>query len=283
MSVCLVFDLGRSGLRPGNEVRKHSDGPHRPLSSSAHRTSLRDHGLHVSRTALHRPRDRKSNERIGIRVQLAEFRRKARPPKESLEIIRKLWASDFVSYNGEHYTLTDVNLYTKPKGHIAIYVAADGPKAAVLVGQYGDGLATIDRVMSRFGELWKIIDQSAKDAGRDPANISRNIELFISYDRDYEQALGSIRKWKFMLIPNILSLRIHDPRELERRGQEDPDSELTNSWTIATSGEDLIRKAEEAIAVGFNEIEFHSSSPSEQEFIGVCGKEVLPYLREKHG
>jgi len=46
--------------------------------------------------------------------------------------------------------------------------------------------------------------------------------------------------------------------------------------------EELIKKAENAVAIGFNEIEFHSASPNEKEFLQVCRKSVLPYLVSRY-
>lgn len=201
--------------------------------------------------------------------------------KESLEIIRGLWTSDFVNYSGTYYTLKEAKLYTKPKGRIPIYVAANGPEAASLVGEYADGYATIDTVKENIKNLWPIIDRAAKDAGRDANQLMKNVELFFSYSNDYEQALTSARRWKSALIPNILNLPIDDPRELERQGKEIPDEELTKVWTIGTDAEAIIKKAEDAISLGYNEIQFHSASPSEEDFLTLCSKDVLPYLTQK--
>jgi coenzyme F420-dependent glucose-6-phosphate dehydrogenase len=192
-----------------------------------------------------------------------------------------LWTSDFVNYSGTYYTLKDAKLYTKPKGRIPIYVAANGPKAAELVGKYADGWATVDPVKEGIKDLWPLIDQAAKESGRDAGEFVKNVELFISYSQDYQEALASARKWKTVLIPNILNLPIDDPRELERQGNAIPDEELEKAWTITTDPEAVIKKAEDAITLGYNEIQLHSASPSEEKFLNMCNKHVLPYLKEE--
>ena len=203
--------------------------------------------------------------------------------KESLEIIRKLWTADFVNYSGKYYTLNGAKLYTKPRGRIQVYVAANHPHAANLVGEYADGFATIDSVKDNIKELWPIIERAAKDAGRDASLLVKNVELFFSYSEDYDEALASARRWKSGLIPNILNLSIHDPRELERLGNEIPDEELTKVWTITTDPEPIIKKAEESISLGYDEIQFHSASPSEENFLNMCSKDVLPHLKQIFG
>jgi coenzyme F420-dependent glucose-6-phosphate dehydrogenase len=200
--------------------------------------------------------------------------------KESLEIIRQLWAGDFVDYSGTYYTLKQAKLYTRPKGRIPIYVAAEGPHAAHLVGGYADGFATIDPVKADIKKLWPIIESAANYAGRDANQITKNVELFFSYSEDYDRALASARRWKSGMIPNILDLPTHDPRELERQGNEISDEALAKVWTITTDAEPIIKKAEEAISLGYNEIQFHSASPSEEGFLSMCSKDVMPYLKK---
>lgn len=200
--------------------------------------------------------------------------------RESLEIIRMLWNSDFVNYSGTYYTLKGANLYTKPKGRIPIYVAANGPKVAELVGRYADGFATIDTAKENIENLWPIIDKAASDSARSSENIVKNVELFFSYSQDYQAALASARRWKSGLIHNILDLPIYDPRELERQGNLISDEELKKAWAITTDSEAIIKKVEDSISLGYNEIELHSASPSEEIFLQVCNKEVLPYFKQ---
>jgi coenzyme F420-dependent glucose-6-phosphate dehydrogenase len=202
--------------------------------------------------------------------------------KEALEIIRQLWTMDFVDYPGTYYRIKGAKLYTKPKGRIPIYVAAEGPKAAGLVGTHGDGFATIDPVMGNIKNLWPIIEKAAKDAGRDASKFSKNVELFFSYSKDYDDALASARRWKSGMIPNVLNLSIHDPRELEKRGNEVvSDDELAKVWTITTDAEPIIKKAEMAISLGYDEIQLHSASPSEEDFLNMCKQDVLPQLKQQ--
>jgi coenzyme F420-dependent glucose-6-phosphate dehydrogenase len=202
--------------------------------------------------------------------------------REAVEILRALWTSDFVNYNGKYFRLNGANLYTKPKTQIPIYIAGYGPKAVTLVGKYGDGYATGSSAMSTYPQTWKIIEATAKSTGRDPGKISRNMEVFVAYDKDHEKALSAARRWKPVLIPNVLNSPIHDPRELESLGGKISDIELTNMISITTSADDLIKRAESAISLGINEIQFHNAGPSEEEFLDICGKEVLPYLKQQY-
>jgi alkanesulfonate monooxygenase SsuD/methylene tetrahydromethanopterin reductase-like flavin-dependent oxidoreductase (luciferase family) len=149
------------------------------------------------------------------------------------------------------------------------------------VGKYADGYATVDPFKGNIKNLWPIIDKAARDAGRNPEQLSKNVELFVSYSKNYDDALASARRWKSALIPNILNLPIADPRELELRGKQISDKDLAKEWTITTDPEDIVKKADDAIGLGFNEIQFHSASPSEEDFLNMCHGNVLPPLKQK--
>lgn len=47
--------------------------------------------------------------------------------------------------------------------------------------------------------------------------------------------------------------------------------------------EPIIKKAEAAISLGYNEIQLHSASPSEENFLNMCNKDVLPHLKQEFG
>ena len=163
---------------------------------------------------------------IPLGIPWPKFGERLQRLKESVEIIRALWTSEFVDYRGKCYSLKGANLYTKPRTKIPIYIAASGPSSAALVGSHADGYATVDHLLPRFKEIWQAIESSAKKAGRDPQTISKNIELFVSYDKDYANAVSSARTWKPVLIPDVLNQPIYDPRQLEDRGSHIDDPEI---------------------------------------------------------
>jgi len=219
---------------------------------------------------------------IPLGMHWPPFNERLQRLKETVEIVRALWTTEFVDYRGQCFSLKSSNLYTKPRTKIPIYMAASGPRSAALVGSHADGYATVDHLLPRFDKIWHWIESSAKKAGRDPLAIRKNVELFVSYDKDYTKALSSARRWKPVLIPDVLNQPTYDPRQLEAQGSQIDDSEIQKTWLIATDTEQLIRKAESVISLGFNEVQFHSASPSEDEFMRASKEVVLPYLKSTY-
>ena len=59
--------------------------------------------------------------------------------REAISLIRKLWAEDRVSFEGQYYKTANATIYDKPDGPVPIYIAAAGPQVAKYAGRAGDG------------------------------------------------------------------------------------------------------------------------------------------------
>ena len=193
---------------------------------------------------------------------------------EAVTIIKSLWEGDFVDYEGRHFRLSQARLYTKPRGRIPLYVAASGPKAVKMAGRLGDGLLT-NSSEKRLPEIIKLFEEAVEESGRDPREIPRMIEVSASYDEDYDKALAAISRW--LPVPN--GNDISDPRELDRRRVGVDPRKLAGN--VYTDMDELIRKIERIIRIGFTEVEIGSSSPDEEAFINEFGRKALPYLQER--
>ena len=204
--------------------------------------------------------------------------------KEAQQIIRSLWKENFVDYQSKHFTLNKANLYVKSKDDVPIYVAAAGQTMANYAGKSGDGFMTVgsrlhDERVEKIRALLKAVKDGAGEASRDYDSIPKMVELFFSYDPDYDKALQSAKKWKVTAIPNIVSREIHDPRELDALGKKVDDKAFEKDWLISTNLEDCVKIAEEYMRLGFNEIQFHSSSPDEDGFLDEFGHKFFPSLK----
>ena len=59
--------------------------------------------------------------------------------RESIELIRKLWTEERVTFEGEYYRTDRATVYDRPDEQIPVYLAASGPIAAKLAGRVADG------------------------------------------------------------------------------------------------------------------------------------------------
>jgi coenzyme F420-dependent glucose-6-phosphate dehydrogenase len=211
------------------------------------------------------------------------FRERVARVEESLDIIRGLWDKEFFSYTGKYFSVKDANIYDKPGKPVPIYLAASGATMAEVAGRRADGLYTTPAKEEKLRDvLLPAVRKGAESAGRSPGDINKMILCNVSWDEDYDKALASIRRWRAVAAPGSFEKEVWDPRELDRLGEAVPMEDLTWRWTICTDLEDVIKMVDAYIAMGFNEIEIRSGSPDETAFIAKFGRDILPYLREKH-
>ena len=113
------------------------------------------------------------------------FRERSERLAEAVELIRRLWTEERVTFEGKYYRTERATIYDRPEQPVPIWIAAGGPKAAQLVGRLGDGfICTSGKGDELYRSLLDALEEGARAAGRDPAAIARMIEIKVSYDRD---------------------------------------------------------------------------------------------------
>ncbi len=117
---------------------------------------------------------------------------KVRGPKtdESLELMKRLWTEDGVSFHGRFFSFDDVTLEPKPvqKPHPPILVA--GRRGSLRrTARFGNGWMPYMYSPEMFREDWKQIEEMAGEYGRNPGDIERTFFGFITVGDDYERAL----------------------------------------------------------------------------------------------
>ena len=136
---------------------------------------------------------------------------------EAIELIRLLWTSERVDFDGEWYRTRKATVYDRPDEPVPIFVAASGPLAAKLAGRVGDGfICTSGKDEALYDELLAKVVEGAEGAGRDPAAIRRMIEIKVSYDRDGEKAFSNTHPWAALALKPEQKEGIDDPIEMER-------------------------------------------------------------------
>ena len=123
---------------------------------------------------------------------------KERGPRmnEAIELVQKLWAGDNVTYDGKFYQVRDLTIDPKPvqKPHPPIWIGG-GTQPSEKV--YGQTVPNIDPVLRRIAKYadtwvphssstpeqvkgdWDKVQRFAREAGRDPKQISRVYSNFI--------------------------------------------------------------------------------------------------------
>ena len=92
---------------------------------------------------------------------------------ESIEVLKKIWTTDPVEFQGKHYRIAKSFIGPKPvqKPHPPIYLAAFTPSAMKRVAAEAHAWLPVGIPLSDVGAMFEAIKNMAKDAGRDPSAL----------------------------------------------------------------------------------------------------------------
>jgi coenzyme F420-dependent glucose-6-phosphate dehydrogenase len=223
------------------------------------------------------------NEVPVLGIEWPEFRERFGRLKEAIELMRRLWAEERVTFDGEYFHTRNATVYDRPERPIPLYVAASGEAAARLAGRVGDGLiCTSGKGAALYREtLLPALSEAATKARRDPADLARMIEVKVSFDTDRQRALEDTRHWAALALPAEDKVGVDDPLELERRAAALPLEKAASRWLVSSDPDEHVEQIAEYVAYGFTHLVFHAPGPDQLRFIDLYGTHVLPRLRER--
>ncbi|WP_038038112.1 LLM class flavin-dependent oxidoreductase [Thermorudis peleae] len=101
---------------------------------------------------------------------------------EALDILRGLWdtRSAFFSHEGRFYSVPGTQPGPAPVHPISVWIGAYRPRMLRLIGQKGDGWLPSVGYLDSLADLTtgnQLIDEAAREAGRDPAEIRRLLNI----------------------------------------------------------------------------------------------------------
>jgi len=92
---------------------------------------------------------------------------------ESIEVLKKIWTTDPVEFQGKHYRIAKSFIGPKPvqKPHPPIYLAAFTPSAMKRVAAEAHAWLPVGIPLTGIGAMFEAIKNMAKQAGRDPSAL----------------------------------------------------------------------------------------------------------------
>lgn len=204
--------------------------------------------------------------------------------REAVDLINRLWTEDFVTFEGTYYRTLNATIYDRPDSPIPIYISAGGPVAAKFAGRVGDGFICTS---GKGEELYKdqllpAVEEGARAAGRDSANIERTIEVKVSFDTDRERALADTRIWAALALPAEDKVDIHDPREMEQKAAAVADR-AHSRWLVSNDPDEHLEQIRPYIELGFTHLIFHAPGEDQSRFLQLYSNEILPRIRNRWG
>ena len=206
----LAFDhvLGANAeSRPGwSGAYRHTDAFHEPFALFAHLAAATERIRFVTgviilpqrQTALAAKQAAAVDILSGGRLRLGigvgwnpveyealgeNFHDRGRRSEEQIDVMRKLWTNDLVTYEGRWHKITDAGLNPLPvQRPIPIWFGGAAPQTIRRVATVGDGWFPLFAPDERGSRLVASMKEQTRAAGRDPASIG--IESWASIGRD---------------------------------------------------------------------------------------------------
>jgi coenzyme F420-dependent glucose-6-phosphate dehydrogenase len=223
------------------------------------------------------------NEVPAIGIKWPETKERFARLREAIQLIRRLWREERVSFEGEYYRTENATIYDKPEKPVPIYVAAAGPAVAKYAGRGGDGF------ICTSGKKWDLytqtllpnVDEGIKAASVPKPDYDRMIEMKVSFDTDRERARQDTRHWAALALTPEEKVSVEDPREMEKLSAALPVERAESRWIVSTDPDEHVEKIAPYVELGFRHLVFHAPGPDQARFLKLYGETVLPRLRRR--
>jgi coenzyme F420-dependent glucose-6-phosphate dehydrogenase len=200
---------------------------------------------------------------------------------EAIRLIKELWASERVSFEGEYYKTANATIYDRPQTPVPVYVAASGPLAAKLAGRVGEGfICTSGKDPELYKELLGKVEEGAEAAERDASGIRRMIEIKVSYHRDHETARTNCEWWAALALSGEEKAGVEDPIEMERLADANKER-AASRFIVSDDPEAIADGIAPYVELGFEELVLHFPGNDQADAIDEFAADVLPVLRKR--
>ncbi|MFB6217888.1 MAG: TIGR03557 family F420-dependent LLM class oxidoreductase [Halobacteriaceae archaeon] len=206
----------------------------------------------------------------------------AKRTAEGIRIVRRLFEEEFVDFEGKFWDLDGANLYTGPDEAPPIWIAANGPTAARMAGDLGDGFLTVFETPERLEEeLFPAVRTGIEKSERnDPGgDHPKCIHLHVSYDPDSRQAaMEPCLPWRGTQVERFFHEDVSDPRVIQAAGEDVDPEELADNpgFVVTTDFDDVVAETRKYVEAGFDEIVYQSHSPDQQLFADLVAERIMP-------
>ena len=201
-------------------------------------------------------------------IAQVDLRQRGRISDETLDIIRRLFSQESVSYKGRYYTFENFTIGPRPiQSQIPIWIGAQGgdsfPEGVIRrAGLYGDGFFPVDTSVEQFQKAQVRIKEVAASHGRDPKAIQWGLLTWLCAGPSKEEA------------------RETASREISKRLGQDRYLEGERGYALGTP-KDMIETIQSYVEIGLTNFVIDPGCAPRDilAHVEVFAKEVIPHFR----
>jgi G6PDH family F420-dependent oxidoreductase len=187
---------------------------------------------------------------------------------EAIEVIRRMWTGESVTFRGEHFTIEDARIFDLPASVPLLVISAFGPDAARLAAEEGDGLWVTgiqEDTIARFRD----------QGGEGPVYT----QLSLCWDEDEEMALERAhRLWPNTGLTGQLAQDLRTVEDFEAAVEMVGIEDLRGSVPCGPKPEPILESISKAVAAGADHVYLHQIGDPLDGFIDFFVEEIAPEL-----
>jgi len=201
--------------------------------------------------------------------------------REAVELIRALWSTERVSFEGAYYRTRNATIYDRPSEPVPIYIAAGGPMVAKYAGRAGDGfICTSGKGEALYSDqLLPNVAAGVDASDRPQRDFQRVIEMKVSFDTDRAAALDATRHWAALALSADEKTSVEDPLVLEKLAAALPIERAAQRFIVSDDAEEHVEQILRYARLGFTHLVFHAPGPDQERFLRLYAQHILPRLR----
>ena len=180
--------------------------------------------------------------------------------KEAIELIKRLWTEDRVTFDGTYYRVRNATIYDRPETPVPIYIAGAGPLVTKYAGRRADGfICTSGKPFELYREtLLPNLAAGLAAAAREPSAVDLMIEMKVSFDTDRDQAIEDTRAWAALALTAEEKVTVEDPLDMEKLADALPVERAASRWIVSTDPEEQVERIRPYVEMGFRHLVFHA-------------------------
>ena len=188
--------------------------------------------------------------------------------EEAVEVMRELWKGQVVTRHGQHYTVENARIYTRPSGEVPVIVSAFGPEAGSLAARIADG------VMSTSPDD-ELLEQYRDEGGRGPSIAT----IKVCWAEDEDDAKKTVhRLWASSGVPGESSQELSMPAHFEQAAELVTPEQLAEKIPCGPDPDRHLETIKKYVDAGFDEIHIGQVGEDQQGFFDFFTNELSSRL-----
>jgi G6PDH family F420-dependent oxidoreductase len=191
--------------------------------------------------------------------------------EEAVDVIRRLWTGEVVSYDGKHYRVDHARIYNVPETPPDIYVSGFGPRATDVAARIGDGYintAPDADIVARF--------KSA--SGGKPAHAGAKVAFAPTQEEGWDHAH---RLWPNAGLPGEMAQVLPTPEHFEQVSDLVTLDATRESVVAGSDPGPHLEQVQTYRDAGYDALYVANMGPHYREMIAFYGEQILPEARSE--